>query len=304
MEMSFLRSPLLSRLVRRLMLALSVLTPGSYLGISLVSAHILTQPSNHANRLDPEAVSPDAQPWRTRTSDGVTLRGWYYPTDAQRRLIVCVHGMHGTWNDLAGIGRDLHRRGYDVLLFDLRGHGQSAPARLTMGRLEREDLRAVLAWAKSQGYSTDRVGWIGQSMGAATLLMEGARNREIGPVVLDSPFANLPELLDVQLSEHSGLPKVFNPGILFAAHHAFGVRTDDLIPLRLADRWDDRPVLLIHGEADSLVPVHQARQLARDIGPSCQAIFLPGVDHVNAYYDYRAIYVTAVDRFFDEHLAR
>ena len=34
-------------------------------------------------------------------------------------------------------GADLHRRGFDVLLFDLRGHGQSDPSRLYLGRRER-----------------------------------------------------------------------------------------------------------------------------------------------------------------------
>ena len=52
--------------------------------------------------------------------------------------------------------------------------------------------------------------------------------------MLDSPFGNLPELLDRQLTRHSHLPELFNPGILAAARLAFGVRTDNLIPLRSA----------------------------------------------------------------------
>ena len=97
---------------------------------------------------------------------------------------------------MARIGRDLHAEGYDVLLFDLRGHGRSDPSRLTMGARERGDVRTVLDWATRKGYPAERIGWLGWSMGASTVLMEAAQNPRIKAVVLDSPFGNLPELLD------------------------------------------------------------------------------------------------------------
>src|SRR5262249_47029711 len=152
-------------------LALAGLIPLLYLGISLLSAHVLTQPSNRPPRLDPHSVGADATAWSTRTADGLTLRGWYYPTRHHRRLLVLVHGLWGGWEDLAPVGYELHRRGYDVLLFDLRGHGASDPSRLSMGRRERNDLRAVLTWAERRGFSPDQIGWLGHSMGASTLLM-------------------------------------------------------------------------------------------------------------------------------------
>ena len=204
---------------------------------------------------------------------------------------------------MARIARDLHSRRFDVLLFDLRGHGASDRSRLFMGARERVDLRAVLDWAGRQGYSPDRVGWLGFSLGASTLLMEAASNPSIRVVVLDSPFGDLPELLDRQLTAHSHLPRLFNPGILAAARIVYGVRTDNLVPIRSALRWGARPMLLIHGEADSIVPVRQARAIARTAGPSCQAVFLPGVEHVGAYDGQPRRYIAAVGGFFDRHLA-
>jgi alpha-beta hydrolase superfamily lysophospholipase len=292
------------RRLRRLAPAVLVLLLAAYLGISYLAADQLTRPSNHAVDLDPTLVSKDAEAWSTRTADGLTLRGWYYPSPAGRRLIVLVHGMGASWDKMAAIGKGLHRRGYDILLFDLRGHGLSDPARLTMGRREREDIRAVLAWAEDRGFTPDRIGWLGHSLGASTLLFEAVRNPNIQVAVMDSPFADLPELLHVQLPLHSHLPSWFNPGILFVAHRAFGVRTDDLRPIRLAPAWGDRPLLLIHGEADSIVPVRQAHALAAAIGPSCEEFVLPGVEHVLAYRTNPASYVARVDGFFKEHLSQ
>ncbi len=283
--------------------ALLILMMG-YLAVSFVAAERLTRPSNHPDAIDARLVSRDARPWSTRTADGLTLRGWYCPSEGHRRLIVLVHGMGASWDYMAEIGRGLNRRGYDILLFDLRGHGTSDPARLSMGRREREDLRAVLAWAESEGYTPDRIGWLGHSLGAATLLMEAARNPEIQVAVFDSPFADLPELLNTQLTRHSHLPSWFNPGILFVAHRAFGIRTDDLKPIKSASAWGSRPVLLIHGEADSIVPVRHAYALAAALGPACESILLPGVEHVSAFDADKKGYVTRVDEFFDGHLAR
>ncbi|AMV39535.1 alpha/beta hydrolase [Planctomyces sp. SH-PL62] len=274
----------------------------TYLAISCVTAELLTRPTNHPLRIDPCRVSQDAEPWTTRTRDGLTLRGWRLVTGDPRRLIVLVHGMWSAWPEMAALGRDLHERGYDVLLFDLRGHGQSDSARLSLGSRERADLRAVLDWARGEGYEEDRIGWLGYSMGAATLVLEAAVNPAIRIAVLDSPYGDLPRLLEGQLSKHSRLPSWFNPGILACARLLYGLRTEDLVPIAAAAAWGDRPMLLIHGEADSTVPVAQARSLGRAVGAACLTAFLPGVEHVEAYRSDPRRYVALISRFFDDNL--
>jgi pimeloyl-ACP methyl ester carboxylesterase len=274
-----------------------------YVGVSVVTAERLTRPTNRPLSIDPRRLSEDARAWATRTADGLTLRGWYLPTVNRRQLLVLVHGMWSSWLEMAGLGRDLHERGFDVLLFDLRGHGESDPSRLYLGRRERTDIRAVMEWAKSAGFSQDRIGWLGYSMGGSTVLMEAARNPGIQVAVVDSPYGDLPSLLENQLGKHSGLPRWFNPGILLAARWIFGVRTDDLIPIRSARSWGERPVLLIHGESDTIVPLGQARELARTLGASCLMLTLPGVEHVQAYTSDREGYIRTVSSFFLTHLS-
>ncbi|HKI18729.1 MAG TPA: alpha/beta fold hydrolase [Isosphaeraceae bacterium] len=282
---------------------LALLLFGSiYAGVSLLTADRLTRPTNHPSRFDPREWNAGAQPWSTRTSDRITLRGWYLPTHARRHLIVLVHGMWSSWLEMAALGRDLNERGFDVLLFDLRGHGESDPSRLSLGRRERADIRAVMTWAQTEGFTDDRVGWLGYSMGGSTVLMEAARNPRIQAAVLDSPYGDLPKLLEIQLSKHSGLPGWFNPGILLAARWVYGVRTDDLVPTRFARAWGERPLLVIHGESDTIVPVSQARELAIAAGASCLTMTLPGVDHVKGYASNPEGYVRVVGTFFNDHL--
>ena len=274
-----------------------------YGAVSWFTADRLTRPTNHPLQIDPLRVSADARAWTARTSDGITLRGWYLPTESPRHLIVLVHGMWSSWLEMASLGRDLHNSGFDVLLFDLRGHGQSDPSRLYLGSRERADIRAVMSWALDEGFTTDRIGWLGYSMGGSTILMEAARNPAIQVAVIDSPYGDLPAVLQSQLSKHSGLPGWFNPGILLAAHIVYGVRTDNLVPIRFARAWGGRPLLLIHGESDTLVPVSQAYELASAVGTSCLTMTLPGVDHVQAYESDPDAYIRVVGSFFHDHLS-
>jgi uncharacterized protein len=161
----------------------------------------------------------------------------------------------------------------------------------------------VLAWADRPGYSDDRIGWLGRSMGASTILMEAARNPRIRVAVRDSPSGHLPESLLEQLPKMDHLPRWFTPGILTAARLVYGIRTGDLIPIKAARLWGRRPLLLIHGEADSIAPVDQEIRLARAAGTSCQAVTLPGIEHVQAYEVNPRNCVAVVDSFFRRNLS-
>jgi dipeptidyl aminopeptidase/acylaminoacyl peptidase len=292
----------LKRIATWVLTATALLLGLAYAGVACFTADRLTRPTNRPLAMDPYGLSADVEAWSTRTADGLTLRGWYLSTKDRRHLIVLVHGLWSSWPEMASLGRDLHASGFDVLLFDLRGHGQSDPSRVYLGRRERNDIRAVMDWAQSAGFDEDRIGWLGYSMGGSTVLMEAARNPRIHVAVIDSPYGDLPKLLNAQLTKHSGLPAWFNPGILLAARLCYGVRTDDLVPIRYARAWGERPLLLIHGESDSIVPVTQAQQLAQAVGSSCLTVTLPGVDHVQAYQSDPETYVKLVGGFFNSHL--
>ncbi len=64
------------------------------------------------------------RPVTLRTADGLRLRGWYVPS-RNGAAVALLHGTGGNRTGVAAHARLLARRGYGVLLFDLRGHGAS-----------------------------------------------------------------------------------------------------------------------------------------------------------------------------------
>ena len=86
--------------------------------------------------------------------DHIPLKGWYLPSRGERAIIF-VHGIGqnrwNTWERIPQKAQLFVEHGYDVLVFDLRGHGQSGGDRLGFGWLERNDVRGAVAYVESRG---------------------------------------------------------------------------------------------------------------------------------------------------------
>lgn len=135
------------------------------------------------------------------------------------------------------------------------------------------------------------------------LLVEAARNPHIRVVVTDSAYGNLRPILNAQLTKESGLPSCFNPGITWAAQKCYGIRPNELDPIRVASEWGSRPLLIIHGEDDHVVPLSQAEDLERAIGSSARLVTWKGAGHVEAYERSPEEYIRTVGEFFQQHLS-
>ena len=143
------------------------------------------------------------------SSDGVQLRGWFLPSGSGGRApaVVYVHGW--LWNRLGNQGgqipvadkdvdflpsaRALHDAGYHVLLFDLRNHGESTGRMpITYGPLESRDYAAAVAYVRARpDVDTDRIGALGCSMGANSVLYGTPRCQPVKAALLVQP-ARLP----------------------------------------------------------------------------------------------------------------
>src|SRR5215467_10895071 len=134
------------RLVRALLIGSQLLT-FSYMGLSMVIATQVAYTQPKPITRTPAALGLSFQdiafPSR---EDHVLLRGWFIPgvlSDGQmtvQRALIMVHGMHSNRAaeelGLLDLGAALARHGFAILAFDMRGHGESAPAPLSAGYFE------------------------------------------------------------------------------------------------------------------------------------------------------------------------
>src|SRR6185295_13819331 len=145
----------------------------------------------------------------------------------------------------------LVRAGYTVLVFDLRGSGESGGERFTLGAQEVRDVEGALDFLRQRGLASDGVSLVGFSMGGATALLTALDEPAVRAVAEDSGYADLGDLLDVEVPKASHLPPLFTPGMALAVRALIGV---DLYAIRPVDGMprlaaEGVPVLFVHGDA-------------------------------------------------------
>lgn len=189
-------------------------------------------------------------PVQFATEDGLTLRGWYVPS-RNGAAVLLAHGYGDNRVDMLPELRILAGQGYGVLAFDLRGHGSSDDALVTLGDHERRDIRAALDWLTRQpDVDPDHIGAIGFSMGGAALACVAANDDRLRAVVLEATFPALHDLV-CALTEPVGTSGRL--AVLWSVRRC-GVDLDGVRPVEALPRISPRPVLLIYGQQDTLVP--------------------------------------------------
>src|SRR5437867_10074235 len=88
----------------------------------------------------PESVGLSVADAEFESSDGIPLRGWWNPGDASMPVIIFVHGLNRSRLELMERAAESRKRGYGVLLFDLRNHGGSGKAYTTIGLFASRDV--------------------------------------------------------------------------------------------------------------------------------------------------------------------
>jgi uncharacterized protein len=242
-------------------------------------------------------------------TDGLTLDGWLLAPDSAvppRRPVVIVHGQdQDRESEIDGrvleVAAALARAGRPVLVFDSRGYGYSAGDRFTLGAKETGDLRGAIDELERRGLTGSGVDLLGYSMGGATALMLTPSEPRVRAVAEDSGYAVLAEVLQQELPSHSGLPGIFTPGTVFMARFVADVDLDAIRPLDTVHRLAEHgvPLLVIHSDADALIPISHGHRLAATYGPRVQTYFVSGAQHVQSYLLDPATYLARLTQFFD-----
>lgn len=231
------------------------------------------------------------------TADGVRLAAWYLP-GTRPAAIVVSSGYRRHPGEVLGIAVALQREGFHVVVHGWRGTPGSGEAAHTLGVYERHDLEAAIN-ALVARLGPVPIGLLGYSMGGAVSISVGADDARVSAVCTDSAFADPQALVGERVRSALKVPAavVMTPVIALLARRT-GARLTDFRPLLAVGRIAPRPLLLIHGEDDALVPIHHAELLYEAAGEPKELWRLPGVGHVGAYFADRPAYVARVVRFF------
>jgi uncharacterized protein len=232
----------------------------------------------HPNRTEYERPSDYGLKYESvliRTSDGLNLHGWFFP--AEGRAAGTVLHLHGNAGNTSGHFQHvawLPAAGWNVLCFDYRGYGRSE------GRISREgsliDARAALDYLLGRPeVDGDRIVAFGQSLGGAVGIVLAAQRPEIRGLVIDGAFDGYRHIARWHIRR--------NPVMLVLAWWVpWLLMGDNLDPIDHVSRISPRPLLVMHGTADSVVPVSMARRLHAAAGEPKELWLVEGANHYEA----------------------
>jgi uncharacterized protein len=282
----------------------------SYISICAVIAHIMTR----AKRVSPyrntawENHQPDQITFSPRPSarrETIQLAAWFISVANPQGAIILVHGKDccrgGELNtNTYDLARSFRANGFSTLLLDLRGHGQSDSARMTYGLHECDDVLGAIDWLVDKGYAVGNIGLFGASMGGACAIAAAAQMPNIGALVTDSTYSDFQDMMTRKFRKLSGMPREFLPGTLAIVRLMLKADFRDIRPARNAKYLTERPMLVIHSDADQFVPVDHAQALAT--AGNAQLWIARGDHHMASYRSHPEEYRRRVTQFFCQHV--
>ena len=287
-----------------------------YLGISYRVADGVTKLERQPLSRAAETVGQVHEDVSFRARDGLLLKGWWFDPSAwdkslarPDKAIVFVHG-RGQNRIVSSFRPDLIAkiflaRGWDVLLFDLRGHGQSEGDRYSLGQYEPRDIAAAVDFASAKGgLDRRRVALIGESLGGGSAIMTVGLDPSIGPVVTDSAYADGYTVVSESHMKYTGLPSWFAPGIAVTSL-LFGLNVWSVRPSDVVRAHPERAWLFIQCDADTTVFEHHGRDLkAASANPGTEFWVVHGCEHVKAFTEHPEEWQQHAIAFLDRELAK
>jgi uncharacterized protein len=225
----------------------------------------------------PRHFGVDYEPVTIDTRDGEHLRGWVMRAASPRASIVYFHGNGGNLSIWAPILAGVVRHGFSVFAVDYRGYGGSTGRPSERGLYRDVDATVARAWT-----IVDRdlpVIYWGRSLGA-TMAAYAATVRAPQGIILESGFADARAV--IRSSPALAVLSMLSSYRFDTARHLRSVSV---------------PVLVMHGDRDSVIPYPLGRALFDRIHGQKTFVTIAGGDHNDVAPIDAQAYWSAVDSF-------
>lgn len=223
----------------------------------------------------------------TMTSqDGLRLSAIYLPAEtATGKTAIIAHGYMGNAETMADYAKIYHDLGYNVLVPDARGHGESQGDYIGFGWPERKDYLQWINQIIDRNGSQETITLYGISMGAATVMMTSGEElpENVTSIIEDCGYTSVNAELGYQLDQLFDLPafplmNVTSLVTKLRAGYWFG-EADAVKQLAK----NTRPIFFIHGDADTFVPYEMLDTLYNATTAPKEKWVVAGAEHAKSY---------------------
>ena len=235
--------------------------------------------------------------------DGYVLHAQFLPNpDRSSKYIIISHGYSDNRFGALKYAKMYLDLGFNVIVYDLRGHGLNEQTFCTYTARERKDLLAMIQDSRQRWPDMTFFGLHGESLGAATSIAVLEEKPPVDFVVADCGFSEIASVL------RNGMQAMHLPGFLtgimsIGAKIRFGYSYEDMKPI---DSLKDNriPILFIHGGSDSFVVPENSEKMKEATAGYAELHVLPNVPHamsvINEPEQYRKIVSAFLEKITDQ----
>ena len=225
------------------------------------------------------------------------------PEVTRRKLAILCHGFsHAKYGSLI-YAEIFLRLGYSVIIYDHRNHGLSGKAYTSMGYFEKYDLTKVVDWCYESFGADCRIVTHGESMGAATVILQLEIDDRVTGVIADCAYSDLKQLLRYQLAKYYHLPLFLLPIESLLAFLRAGFWYSEVSPIQVASK-SDKPIMFIHGKKDGYVPTYMSKQMYACKKRNKAIYLVAGAKHAQSCLINRSGYAMRVKEFLEAYLSK
>lgn len=240
------------------------------------------------------------------SADGLALRGYFLPSEAPSdKLAVLAHGFSLNAKTTGKLASYFHSQGFHVFAADARAHGESEGRYRGMGWLDRKDyLKWLDVLIDKLGTETEIV-LQGTSMGGATVtsLSGEVLPGNVKAIIEDCGYTSVRDIFRYQIKRQMPLFPVF-PTVDLSSRECklrAGYSYAEASALEQVKR-SKTPILFVHGENDTFVPVEMAYRLYDAARCEKELWVVPGAGHAGAYDAATEEYQLRISEFCNKYM--
>lgn len=243
--------------------------------------------------------------WTLTSDDELKLHAIYLKADENtNKNVIMAHGYMGTAEAMADYAKMYHDLGYNVLVPDARGHGESEGDYIGFGWPERKDYLLWIDKLIDENGQNAEITLYGLSMGAATVMMTSGESlpENVKAIVEDCGYSSVSDELSYQLKDMFNLPsfpliQVTSLITKIRAGYFFG-EANAVAQLKK----NNLPMLFIHGDTDDFVPYEMLQQNYDATNGPKEKYVVHGAGHAEAYKKNPAQYKKVITEFLENYV--
>ena len=239
-----------------------------------------------------------------KSRKGKTLHAMEFRNPSNSNVwVVVIHGWTNCKREMSSYAMEYYNRGFNVLVPDMRGHGNSESKFVSMGWLDRLDITDWL-YSIAEENPKSKIIIHGISMGGATTMMVTGEKlpENVVLAVEDCGFANVRDILADRCDRKYHLPsKLLMPGVSFMNKIFNGFFLGEASAINQLKK-SKTPTLFIHGDKDDFVLISNLEPVFNACAAPKDKHIVKGAEHALSSHWFHEEYWQVVDNFLDKYL--